>query len=207
MRTRTTIVTGVLVLGGLWATTSLLARAAEDKPKTPEVDTPAEMAVFEWYVGSWKVKEHHFLPDGREVEVEGQEDVSWIVDKRAVQRQYESGPVTHAYRALGQLTWDEKERAFVGTWYDNAGFDGPSRVTGTWNEEERTFTFALQAEGPAGSPRSYKVVDTFKNDHLRLATTYLVEGSKETKQLEVHYKRRLPCPGDRMRMIDELSGG
>lgn len=209
MRTRMIIIVSALVLGGLWGTTYLRASGAQDEPSPLEAVMPPQMAPLEWYVGSWKVWEYHFLPDGRKVEVEGEEKITWIVDKHAVQREYESGPVTRAYRALGQLTWDEKQQTFVGAWYDNAGFAGPSRVTGTWNEEARTFTFALQTQGPDGSTRKYKVVDEFKNDHLRVTTTFLVEGSKETKQLEVHYRRRMPCPGKqgRLQMVDELTGG
>ena len=209
MRTRMIIFVSVLVLGTLCGTTYMIASGAQDEPGPLEAVMPPEMAPFEWYVGYWKVKEHHFLPDGRTAEVDGLETITWIVDKHAVQREYESGPVTRAYRALGQLTWNEKQQAFVGTWYDNAGFDSPSRVKGTWDEEARTFTFALETQGPDGSTRKYKVVDKFSGDHLRVATTYLVQGSKETKQLEVHYKRRLPCPGgqNRMQMVDELTGG
>lgn len=195
---------GTIIFPMLFACASFGHRAwGDDEVKLPV----PELAVFQEMIGSWDVTERHLDKNGQEAAVaKGTEEVLWELDQRAIRRVYATSTNWRAYRAIGFLAWNEATQRLEGTWFDNASRNGPTLVTGRWDPVERTFTYTLRAVGDDGSAIILRVVDRFISDKERQAVTYLVEGEKTTKQLEVEYKRPPPCPGAHAASIGELPG-
>ncbi|HNQ23319.1 MAG TPA: DUF1579 family protein [Phycisphaerae bacterium] len=188
------------------------APTASAQPAPPALaadEPPPPLKPLAWFVSPWNVVERHFTPDGRMLEVKGTEKIKWVLDKHAVQREYVTGTAPRQYQALGLLTYNELEQRFQGHWYDNTSATGPTAVYGTWDAQARTLTFAYESVGMDGATRRFQVVDRFVDDDQRVATTYLIQGAERTKQMEVLYKRAIPCPADQERIVpvDELLGG
>ena len=162
-----------------------------------------ELKPFEDYFGVWKITEHHFDRRGKLVgKVEAAEEIAWMLERRAVRRTYTRSEGNPAYRAVGFLTWNDVLKRYDGVWFDNASSAGPTTVTGTWDEETRTMTFAMVSTAPSGATVRHKVVDRFNDDNHRTATTYLLERDKEIKLMEVKYKRTRACPAKVQRIFD-----
>ncbi len=156
-----------------------------------------EVARLNMFRGPWSVTQHHYDAQGERIgTVKGKEENAWILDDHAIQRSYKTGKKPRVYRALGTLTWNSAAGEYQGVWFDNISTTGPTTVKGDWNEETRTFTLAVQSRTKDGSPVTHEVSERFLDEETRVATTFLVDGDKRTKLLEVHYKRAVPCPGN-----------
>ena len=177
----------------------------------PEADTTsayatAGLAQLELFVGPWRVTETHLNRRGEVIAtVKGSEEITWILDKHAIQRVYVSGEVPNVYRAIGTLTFSDAETKYLGVWFDNASTAGPRMAKGEWTGETRTMVFTLESRGEDGSKVRHKVIERFVDEERRVATTFLLEGDQVIKIMEVGYKRAVPCPA-RLRPIftDEL---
>ena len=164
------------------------------------------LARLKMYVAEWRVMEHHFNARGEETStVKGTETTVWILGKRAIQRTYVSGNDSPYFRAIGTLTWNGVEKKYHGVWFDNASTTGPTVAKGEWHEGDRTMIYTLDSLAEDGSTLRHKVVERFFDDDRRIATTYLIKGAELVKRLEVEYKRTIPCPGRRMRVLDEIN--
>ena len=163
-----------------------------------------ELEKLEALYGQWKVTVHHYDVRGERVAtVEGKEQVGWILNDHAIQREYQTGQGADSYKALGTLTWNDAERRYQGVWFDSVSTTGPTIVTGSWDEDTRTFFFDVETLGKDGSTIRYKVEDRLLESEKRIATTYLVSGDRRTRVLETHYKRARPCPG-KFRAMDAI---
>ncbi len=175
---------------------------AQDGPPPRDTDKPVEfaspeLAALELFIGPWSVTESHFDPAGKTIAtVKGTEEIAWILDHHAIRRVYATTG-DKVFKAQGLLTWNGVEKKYHGVWFDNASTYGPSTCKGTWNGETRTMVFELESAGPGGTIR-HRVVEKFVDAEKREAATYLVDGSKLIKRLEVEYRRTQPCP-DRLR--------
>jgi len=181
---------------------------APPAPAKPDAEkkavfSSAELARLEAFFGAWSLTETHYSPSGQVVAtVKGTEEITWILDDRALQRNYTSNPESGVYRAQGTLTWNSAEKVYQGVWFDNVNTFGLSAVQGAWQEETRTMTYTMDSTAADGSKTSYKIVERFEDDENRTATTYRMDGTSLVKVLEVRYKRAAPCPG-RIMIIDE----
>ncbi len=154
-----------------------------------------ELARLDEFIGPWRVTETHFNSRGEPIAtVKGTEEISWILDHHAIRRSYRTKTETTAYEAIGTLTYNEVDKKYHGFWFDNFSKAGPATVTGKWNEETRTFEFAVESLAKDGSPVRYEVYELFTDEKRRKATTYLLKGDQVTKRLEVQYTRYVPCP-------------
>jgi hypothetical protein len=177
-----------------------LLLAAQDSPWDREGDKAidfafSELAKLDLFVGPWSVTENHFDPRGQIMAtVKGTEEITWVLDYRAIRRIYSTSTGEKVFRAHGLITWNEAEKKYHGAWFDNASAAGPTIVKGTWDDQTRTMLFELESSGPNG-PVRHRVVEKFLDAEKRVASTYLVEGSTLTKRLEVEYFRAKPCPG------------
>lgn len=165
-----------------------------DGEKTVEFASP-ELARLDLFVGPWSVTESHFNPRGELIAtVKGTEEITWILDHRAIRRVYSTATGSTIYKAHGTLTWNNADKKYHGVWFDNVSTAGPTTVTGSWDDQTRTMLFHLDSAGRDGSIVRYRVVERFADPQTRVATTYLIEGSSLIKRMEVEYKRALPCP-------------
>lgn len=163
-----------------------------------------ELARLEMLVGRWRVTEIHFDAKGEKLAtVKGIETTEWILDRHAVRREYNTGPDAAMYRAVGILTWNAAASVYEGIWFDNRSTTGPTRTQGEWRDRDSTMTFTVESLAADGSPVRYEVVEQFVEDKQRIATTYLLDGTRPVKLLEVKYERAPACPS-RMRVVDEL---
>ncbi len=159
-----------------------------------------QVARLEMFSGPWEVSEHHYDAEGDRVATfEGKETNTWILEDHAIRRSYQSGDESRVYRAEGHLTWNEAEKKYHGVWFDNVSSTGPSTVKGEWLESENTFVFFVQSKTMEGVTLTHKVMDHFRDERTRVATTYAVNGDALTKRIEVHYKRDISCPGAQQR--------
>ena len=178
----------------------LKARGQSTGEKPFEYVSP-EVARLEMLYGVWRVTERHFNAKGKTVAiVKGAEKIEWLLDRRAIRRDYSTTTDTMVFRAFGILTWNDAEKKYNGVWFDNVSTVGPATVEGVWDEKNRTMTFNVQSLAQNGSTMRHKVVERFEDGEKRVATTYLVDGKKMIKRMEVQYKRARSCPG-RIRTI------
>lgn len=167
---------------------------------SPEFSAP-EFEHLDFLVGSWKVEQKHLDASGSVIATaEGTEEITWVLDKHAIQRVYRTTTASTAFEAIGLLTWSAKAKKFEGAWFDNVPTAGSMRATGEWNQKDRTFVFQLEPLSGDGGDVSYKTIDRFETDTSRMAVTYQVKGSEITKISEVKYTRTTPCPA-KLRMI------
>jgi hypothetical protein len=193
-------VVGSLVFAGLaWGQSSAPQRSApqpaEKSIEKSSAPASAELSVLDRFAGQWEVSEAHYNLVGEVVgSAKGIEEGAWILDGRALQRNYTTGVEGNLFRAVGTITWDAAEKQFEGMWFDNTSTNGPTAVSGTWDETTKTMTFTLTSTGQEGKPTQHKVIDRFLDDEHRVATTYRVVGSQVEKVIEVQFKRARPCP-------------
>jgi hypothetical protein len=155
-----------------------------------------ELADLDRYIGHWLVTEKHFSAEGKEIATtKGLEEILWILDTNAIYRRYNTSSEQRAYKAIGMLTWNEDAGCFKGTWYDNVSRTDPKTVTASWDGKSRTMTHTIRPIGQPDSDAMYRTVEEFLEDGSRQATTFLIQGAKKTKVLEVRYRRAQPCPG------------
>lgn len=172
------------------------ATIAESQPAPND-----DLARLEVLIGPWRIKETHFNPRGEIIaSVEGTEEVTWLLDKHALQRVYQTYAGASVYRALGLLTCKAPEKHYEGVWLDNASVNGPVRLSGRWSPESRGFIFEVEVTDKDGAIRKYRRIEELIDEQNRLATTYLVEGGTVTKVLEVRYERTIHCP-DKVRPV------
>lgn len=173
----------------------------ESTPQVPKYSRP-ELAPLEALLGVWKVREHHFNDQGEViVVVKGQEQIKWILEGNVLQRSYISGERDPIFRAIGLLTFNEQQQAFVGTWYDSQASSGPSIIKGVWSAENQTMVFTVESADDSGSAIRYRVVEKFLDENHRTTTTYELLGSKVTKRMRVDYERTTICPASRPLII------
>ena len=154
-----------------------------------------ELARLDIFIGPWSVTESHFNPRGELIAtVKGTEEITWILDHRAIRRAYSTATDPTIFKAQGTLTWNDTEKKYHGVWFDNVSTAGPTTVTGSWDDQVRTMLFQVESPGRDGTIVRYRVVERFADPQTRVATTYLIEGSNLVKRMEVEYKRATPCP-------------
>lgn len=178
------------------------------KEATPEFAWP-ELAILDKFAGPWNVAESHYNSKGDVVgSAKGIEEGAWVLDRRVLRRTYTSGEEGKLYRAIGMLTWDPGQKAFKGSWFDNASATGPTIVSGAWEPSSNTMTFSLLSPLADGKTGEHKVTDRFLDDEHRIVTTFKVAGNQLEKVLEVQFSRAHPCPAN-VGIISELpqSGG
>ncbi len=182
-------------------------RAERGDESAPTEYVSLEIARLEPLIGPWDLTETHFDDRGEVIgKVKGKEEITWILDRRAIQRTYTSGTEPNVYRAFGTLAFNEVEHKYHGVWFDNASTAGPRITKGEWADENRAFVFTLESVNQDGSKMRYKVVERFVHEEKRVATTYLIKGDESVKRMVVTYTRPVPCPG-RLRIIDDLAPG
>jgi len=188
-------------------TLSTLPVTAQDKPdSTGSKGSPAasekaiefaspELARLDVFIGPWSVTENHFNPRGELIAtVKGTEDITWILDHRAIRRAYATATDSKVFKANGTLTWNDAEKKYQGVWFDNVSTSGPMTVMGSWDDETKTMIFQVESSGREGSTVRYRVVERITDPQTRVATTYLIDGANLVKRMEVEYKRATPCP-------------
>lgn len=176
---------------------------AQDPPRTAEITEPhteekfvnPPTAFLRLYVGPWLVTETHFSEAGNIVGgARGSEDIVWVAEQRGIQRKYVTGSESTHYQAHGLLTYNAEKKRYEGVWIDSASTAGFTRVEGTADEKSRTLNFTLERTTPDGQVLRYRQVEQFDTAETRVSTTYLLRGNSMVKQLEVTYRRSVPCP-------------
>ncbi len=174
--------------------------AAPSKNSPSRAEKPVEfaspeLARLDLFIGPWSVTESHFNPRGELIATaKGTEEITWILDHRAIRRAYSTAPGATIFKANGTLTWNDAEKKYHGVWFDNVSTAGPTTATGTWDDETHTMLFHVESSGREGATVRYRVVEKFPDPQTRMATTYLIDGSNLVKRMEVEYKRATPCP-------------
>ena len=176
--------------------------SGDEKEPEPEFASP-QLATLELFLGPWRVTEDHFDAKGEVMAtVRGTEEVAWILDRHAIRRVYTTTTTSTVFRAIGTLTFSDAEDAYRGAWFDNASTSGPSLVKGEWDDKARTMVFTVEKRAKGGKVSRYRVVDRFTDDERRVVTTYMIDGNKNVKLVEVRYRRAIPCP-DKLRGISD----
>lgn len=166
-----------------------------------------ELARLDMLTGPWNLTETHYDRRGKEVgTADGTEEITWILDQRAIRRVYTRSGGSSAYHAIGTLTWNEADKKYRGVWFDNASKTLPVQVTGEWSPDNRSWILTLEAKGADGLPIRYKVVEEMLDDERRVATTYELKGTQVIKRMKVEYKRAVPCPARLRPIFDDLLG-
>ena len=182
--------------------------STEPGTKTAREEYPSpKIAHLELFIGPWRLSEEHFNARGEVIAtVEGTEEITWILDRHAIRRVYQSGSAPKVYHAIGTLTWNDVDKKHHGVWFDNVSSAGPTTVTGEWNDEALMMVFTIESFAKDGSVVRHKVVERFISEERRVATTYSVKGTEVVKRIEVRYKRSIPCPARIRPIFDDAAG-
>ncbi len=199
-----------VAVAALWTLQgAVVAQDAKEKPETtvkPFEYVNAETERLLLFLGPWRVTERHFNTKGDVVAtVKGTEEITWLVDRRAIQRAYQTISDTTTYKAVGTLTYNAVAKRYEGMWLDNMSLSGPVKVTADWDKAARSMTYTLETQGSDGKTRTFKRIEEFpEEEHAerRIATTFQVDGSKVVKLFEVQYQRAHPCPSGIQRVFD-----
>lgn len=182
-------------------------QSVKEGAPSPIDQVKPELARLEMFIGPWRVTETHFSRRGEVVATaKGTEEITWILDRCAIRRVYQSDSGTNVYRAIGTLTFNDIEGKYQGVWFDNASRGGPTTVKGEWDEGTLTMVFTLESLATDGSVVRHKVVERFVDEKRRVATTYLLKGTEIIKRTEVQYQRAIPCPAGVRRIFDDALG-
>ena len=155
----------------------------------------AETARLEMFIATWNVTERHFNTKGKVIAtVKGTEEITWVLDRYAIRRNYTTSTDKAVYRAIGMLSFNDARDKYEAVWFDNASKIGPSIFVGEWNDDTKTMTFSSAMPNADSSTTQLKVVERFLDAQRRFATTYQIDGGTVVKRLEVEYKRAAPCP-------------
>lgn len=166
-----------------------------------------ELALLEPFIGTWRVTETHYDRRGEIVAtVKGTEEVRWILERHALQRDYQTDTGSGLFHAIGTLTYNAAAKRYLGVWFDNVSDAGPTSVSGEWQKATRTMIFAVESRGKDGETVKFKIIEQFPDDERRIATTYLLEGSHVVKRMEVTYIRTIPCPAGVRGVFDDSMG-
>lgn len=168
----------------------------------------AELIPLDLFVGPWRVMENHFNARGEVIAtVKGSEEISWVLDRRAIRRIYTTSTETSVFRAIGMLSWNAVDTKYHAVWFDNRATTGPVTMKGEWFPQSNTMEFTVDTRGEDGSPIRYKVVERFVDQKRRVATTFSITGDTVVKRMEVEYRRSIPCPqGIRVILDPDLVG-
>lgn len=200
-------VAGCLLVGGIGLVSGEVG-FADDEPAQPANEKPPatenaglpptagpELEALDRLVGLWNVIETHFDTRGRTVvTAKGTEEIKWTLDHHVIQRIYKSTTGSGQFRAVGMLAYNDARKKYHGAWFDNVSTSGPALVEGEWDSQARVFTWTLESSAINGSTQRHRVVERFPDEQTRVATTFLLDGAKVIKRLEVRYKRTAPCP-------------
>lgn len=209
-----------LTLSCLWplavlaASTVVNAQDAPGQAKPPEKKAPQkptedstfvnpQTARLAKYIGTWRITEKHFSSNGQTIATRsGTEEVTWILNRRAIQRTYTTATSTEgsSFQAIGILAWNAAIKKYDGVWFNDTSTLGPTIVKGDWPDSSDTMNMQLEALAPGGASIELKAVEQHVDDDHRINTTYTIDGDQVVKRLEVVYQRVAPCP-DKLRLI------
>ncbi|MHC5110587.1 MAG: DUF1579 family protein [Planctomycetota bacterium] len=178
-----------------WALACLALTGAIPAVANDDEDANEEDEVLLHFVGPWNFTERHLDELGKiTATVKGTEEVTWQIDKRAIQRAYTRPGTGKNYQAIGLLTNNEETQRYEGTWINNHTRSGPVAVSGKWNAAEKTMSFTLTQSKTGGGTIVHRVLERFLDETQRESTVFRVDGSTVTKIMEVQYIRTKPCP-------------
>lgn len=179
---------------------SALADPVADKPEQhvrsgSDSSIESELTALAPMVGVWELTERHFDESGAQVgTVKGSEEIDFVLNKRAIRRQYSSGSDGGGFKAFGMLTFNATVKRFEGYWMDTAALNGPVAVSAEWNPATKTLVSSLTTASPGSDGVEFKVTDRLVDDEHRAATTYEIKKGKTIKRMEVDYVRSVRCP-------------
>lgn len=158
------------------------------------------------YIGLWSVTVQYFDRAGQpSATLKGTEEITWLLDRQAIQRAFTTQSESTTFRALGILTFNQAVGRYQGVWFDNdyERTHDPTQVEGEWNDKGDTVVYTLTSMNPDGTKSEYRVVERFPDPQQRIATTYQVEDDTIKKLSETQFTRAKPCPDRIYRVFDQ----
>jgi hypothetical protein len=181
--------------------------AAQDKagqiPGMPEM-TPEQQAamekamtpgpnhkLLEYMVGEWTTKCKMRMDEKAPwMDSDGTCSAKWILDGRFVQSEHKGTMMGQPHVGIATTGYDNMKEKFVGTWMDNC-CTALTFSEGSYDPSTKTFTWNTQMEcpiekGPVKIRYTTRVID--KDNHV--FEWYETRGGKESKTMEITYKRK-----------------
>jgi hypothetical protein len=142
--------------------------------------------------GTWTAKVKSWFGPGEPKESTGVMVRTMIMDGRYLHEEFQGEFLGKKFLGAGVTGFDVNKKKFVMAWIDNFG-TGISTTTGTYDKENKTFTFQGEEDIPemGGKTKMRDVLKLVSADEqtFEMYRTPLKEG-KEFKVMEIRYKRK-----------------
>jgi hypothetical protein len=150
-----------------------------------------EHKLLEPLVGSWEFTGKFWMdPSKPPVESKGTSESKWILDGRFVEEEVKAEMFGKAFVGRGLTGFDKAQGKYTGTWIDSMS-TGISTTAGTADKDGKVLTFTREDyDGLSKKKNVSKDVLTIKSNDEHVMESYKVEDGKETKMMEIVYKRK-----------------
>ncbi|HEX2748379.1 MAG TPA: DUF1579 domain-containing protein [Verrucomicrobiales bacterium] len=174
-------------------------KTAKKDPTEEEVKAAMEATspgpahkVLEAFVGEWTLHNKMWMQPGADpMESEGTASAKWIMGNRYVETTIKSTMMGQAFEGRAICGYDNLKKTYLGFWIDNMG-TSMTLTSGTLSADGKTLTSKGKMDDAwtGKKDQEYKFVDRFISKDEVNSAIYLVEAGKETKIMEMTYKRK-----------------
>jgi hypothetical protein len=142
-------------------------------------------------VGSWA---HHgkcwMDPSAPPTEFKGTTDRKWVLDGRFVLDETRSEFNGAPFHGVGYTGYDNALKQYKGLWLDNMS-TSIMTSSGTADASGKVFThYSENIDCTTGKPCKGRDVTTIISNDEHTTVMYKIDGGKEIKCMEIHYKRK-----------------
>jgi len=113
-----------------------------------------------------------------------------IMGGRYLESKHTSTFMNMPFEGLGTYAYDNAKKVFITSWIDNMG-TGIMHLEGAWDDASQSVTFTgNMVEPTTGKDQQVKEVHKIVDGNNQLMEMYVVTDGKDTKTMEVKYKRK-----------------
>ncbi len=156
------------------------------------VSPGAAHKVLEAFVGEWTLHNKMWMQPGADpMESDGTASAKWIMGNRYVEMTVKSTMMGQPFEGRAINGYDNLKKTYLGFWIDNMG-TSMTLTTGTLSADGKTLTSKGKMDDAFSGKmnQEYKFVDRFVSKDEISSVIYVVDGGKETKMMEMTYKRK-----------------
>jgi hypothetical protein len=144
------------------------------------------------FVGEWSYAMKAWMdPAGKPVESKGNSSFRSLMDGRYIQHEHNGTFMGKPYHGIGLLGYDNVTKQFQEHFFENVK-TSQLLMLGSYDAGSKTFTFRGEMDDVAKPGNKAKIRETLRmpDPHTQILEWYETRGGKETKAMEIIYKRR-----------------
>ena len=142
--------------------------------------------------GEWSYAMKAWMnPAGKPEEGKGSSSIRSLMDGRYIQHEHNGTFMGKRYHGIGLIGYDNVTKQFQGHFFENVK-TSQLLMQGSYDAASKTFTFRGEMDDVAKPGSKVKIRETLQMPDLntQILEWYETRGGKETKAMEITYKRR-----------------